>query len=451
MGKYAAKAGNCTVRDTSLRGAGWISSRQLNDSPRRRRVMLKYLIVALLAFTPAIPALGATPAAEHSTTVHHAATRYSHSSHAHSSHSLTAAQRRARLERLEHERTVRRIAEEQHLRGGRSYRTTRRTTLARRTSTHSTAYERRLAAHRRYEAHLTYERRVSRERDVPGRRAHETRLAYIRRLRAHRSYEARLEREREARRSAYSRRQAELAQAVSQRSSEMELAKADVPRVGMTPVTGTTNPASLDYISHAHIHLYWSSPLRGTHASLVRQDARDRAEGLTRIKNQAELMELVRDRELISLPLNSDIQADPRLAYDRRYTRPWTADFLRDVGIAFMRRFGTPLVITSAVRPASYQEQLRYRNGNAAPVNGIIASPHEFGASIDIGKKGMTAEEKAWMRGYLLPLQQAGQLDVEEEFYEACFHITVYKTYVPAPMGQPQSEVADTQMGATAQ
>jgi hypothetical protein len=37
------------------------------------------------------------------------------------------------------------------------------------------------------------------------------------------------------------------------------------------------------------------------------------------------------------------------------------------------------------------------------------------------------------MRGYLLPLQMAGKLDVEEEFYQSCFHITVYKSYVPAP------------------
>ena len=35
------------------------------------------------------------------------------------------------------------------------------------------------------------------------------------------------------------------------------------------------------------------------------------------------------------------------------------------------------------------------------------------------------------MRAWLLPLQQAGKIDVEEEFHQACFHITVYKSYVP--------------------
>lgn len=209
---------------------------------------------------------------------------------------------------------------------------------------------------------------------------------------------------------------------------------------------GAVAGASLHYISHAHVHLYWRSPLRGSHASLVRQDERDRAEGLTRIKDEAELHELVQQHDLIPLPLGESIQADPRLAHDRRYTRPWTVEFLNNLGEAFMNEFGEPLVITSAVRPASYQERLTWRNGNAAPANGAIASPHEFGATIDIGKKGMTAREMAWMRGYLLPLQQAGQIDVEEEFYQACFHVTVYKSFVPSPVAQPQREVADGQL-----
>ena len=40
------------------------------------------------------------------------------------------------------------------------------------------------------------------------------------------------------------------------------------------------------------------------------------------------------------------------------------------------------------------------------------------------------------MRAYLLPLEAAGKIDVEEEFYQACFHITVYRDY--APVYNPQ-------------
>jgi hypothetical protein len=56
------------------------------------------------------------------------------------------------------------------------------------------------------------------------------------------------------------------------------------------------------------------------------------------------------------------------------------------------------------------------------------------GAAVDIGKKGLSESEIAWMRAWLLPLQQAGKIDVEEEFYQACFHITVYSSYAPQAM-----------------
>jgi Family of unknown function (DUF5715) len=93
-------------------------------------------------------------------------------------------------------------------------------------------------------------------------------------------------------------------------------------------------------------------------------------------------------------------------------------------------RFHRALEINSAVRTVSFQRHLLRINGNAAPATGVIASPHEMGATIDIGKKHMSLSEIAWMRAYLLPLQEEGKIDVEEEFYQACFHITVYKSYV---------------------
>jgi hypothetical protein len=69
-------------------------------------------------------------------------------------------------------------------------------------------------------------------------------------------------------------------------------------------------------------------------------------------------------------------------------------------------------------------------SGNAAPADGDIASPHLTGATIDIAKKGLSANEVEWMRAYLSPLENSGKLDVEEEFYQSCFHISVYQSYV---------------------
>ncbi len=194
----------------------------------------------------------------------------------------------------------------------------------------------------------------------------------------------------------------------------------------------TAEEADADYIPAdipEHIHLYYYSPLRGTRASLMRQNERDEAEGLHRIQDEAQLEEMVSDHQLVHLPLGMGLHADEHLAADRQYVRPWTAHFLMDLARAHEERFHDPLIVTSAVRPERYQAHLLMINGNAAPATGVIASPHEFGATIDIGKKGMRMSEIAWMRGYLLLLQEAGKIDVEEEFHQACFHITVYDNY----------------------
>jgi hypothetical protein len=61
-----------------------------------------------------------------------------------------------------------------------------------------------------------------------------------------------------------------------------------------------------------------------------------------------------------------------------------------------------------------------------------LVSPHLTGATVDIAKKGLSRDEIAWMRRQLADLQAAGKIDVEEEFKQSCFHITVYKSYVPA-------------------
>jgi Family of unknown function (DUF5715) len=174
------------------------------------------------------------------------------------------------------------------------------------------------------------------------------------------------------------------------------------------------------------------APLAGSHESLVRQNERTEADGLSRIEDDAQLNELRRQKSLVAVPVSASLRINEGLPGNRRYCRPWTATFLTDLARAHAARFHRPLQVNSAVRTVAYQRRLIEVNGNAAPAEGDIASPHLSGATIDIAKKGLTVSEIAWMRGYLLPLQMAGKLDVEEEFYQSCFHITVYKSYAPA-------------------
>ena len=87
--------------------------------------------------------------------------------------------------------------------------------------------------------------------------------------------------------------------------------------------------------------------------------------------------------------------------------------------------------------------RLAVPNGNAAPAEGDTASPHLTGQAVDLAKHGLTITQIAWLRGYLLPLVQQGKVDVEEEFKQACFHISVYKKYLP-PGSVPRRNLASS-------
>jgi hypothetical protein len=174
-----------------------------------------------------------------------------------------------------------------------------------------------------------------------------------------------------------------------------------------------------------------SSPLRGSLESLVRQNDKTQADGLERIEDDEDLNDRIARGMLQPVPVSPSLAINANLPENRRYCRPWTARFLSDLGRDHAAIFHHPIVVSSAVRTVEYQQRLERVNGNAAAAEGEVASPHLTGAAIDIAKQGMSREELAWMRAHLLPLQNSGKIDVEEEFHQACFHITVYKSYLP--------------------
>jgi hypothetical protein len=169
--------------------------------------------------------------------------------------------------------------------------------------------------------------------------------------------------------------------------------------------------------------------LRGSLASLERQNERVEADGLERILDEADLSSRIEHKLLVPLPVSAALTVNPELEENHRYCRPWTARFVADLARAHEAEFHRPLQVNSAVRTVEYQKRLMGTNGNAAAAEGDIVSPHLTGATIDIGKRGLSSREMAWMRHQLLGLQMAGKIDVEEEFEQACFHITVYKSY----------------------
>jgi hypothetical protein len=178
-----------------------------------------------------------------------------------------------------------------------------------------------------------------------------------------------------------------------------------------------------------------ASPLRGTHEVLVHQNLMANDEGLIRIQDDGDLDSMRASSNLVDFVESRSLRVNPELPDNRRCARPWTVIFAQDLGQDFYKKFGEPLMVTSAARSVTYQRRLTHVNGNAAGIEGDAASPHLTGQAIDIGKRGMSREQLSWMRDRLLPLMQAGEIDVEEEFRQACFHISVYRSYSPVEFG----------------
>ena len=192
------------------------------------------------------------------------------------------------------------------------------------------------------------------------------------------------------------------------------------------------NPVILPTLYNKRGRLIVPPPLKGSREILVHQNQIADRDGLDRIRNDEDIVEMRGQRLLVSLPASNALQIDDRLPGNRRYCRPWVAQFLATLARAHYAHFHSPLQVNSAVRTVEFQQHLVHINGNAAPAEGDTASPHLTGQAIDIAKHGLSLTEIAWLRGYLLPLVQEGKVDVEEEFQQSCFHISVYKRYLPS-------------------
>ena len=188
-------------------------------------------------------------------------------------------------------------------------------------------------------------------------------------------------------------------------------------------------------------------PLYGSREILLHQNLMADREGLDRIQDDAALLDLLREKKLVALPTGETLRVDQRLPENRRYSRPWTAAFLASFSRDFYSIFHAPLQVNSAVRTVAFQQRLLRSNGNAASAAGDEASPHLTGQAVDIAKHGLSLAQIAWVRAYLGPLVDQGKIDVEEEFQQACFHISVYKNYLPAV---PRVTAAATRQLSTA-
>ncbi len=212
---------------------------------------------------------------------------------------------------------------------------------------------------------------------------------------------------------------------------------ADHPQLEPIP-EAAADPLILPQLPTDRTHRGILAPLYGSHEILVHQNLMADRDGLDRILNDDDLLDKRRSGQLVPIPESAALHVDERLPPNRRFCRPWVAQFLATMAEAHYARFHTPLQVNSAVRTVEFQHHLLRVNGNAAPAEGDTASPHLTGQAVDIAKRWMPIAEISWLRGYLLPLIEGGRIDVEEEFQQACFHISAYHTAAPLPIpGSP--------------
>jgi hypothetical protein len=243
---------------------------------------------------------------------------------------------------------------------------------------------------------------------------------------------------------------AEAKRSTQSRANTEHAAQADYPLQDSETTSSSTAPAqdektlgrraAIRAVS-LHTSRYGTpAPLVGSRAILEHQNAMSDAEGLERILDEDDLADRIASKLLVPVPTSIALTINGNLPVNHRYCRPWTAVFLADLARSHAAEFHRPLEVSSAVRTVAYQKRLMGINGNAAAAEGDIVSPHLTGATIDIAKSPLSRQEISWMRTHLLPLEQAGKIDVEEEFQQACFHITVYKSYAPVSHRTPPSK-----------
>ncbi|MGA3210341.1 MAG: DUF5715 family protein [Terriglobales bacterium] len=203
---------------------------------------------------------------------------------------------------------------------------------------------------------------------------------------------------------------------------------------------------------HRTRHARWNPMFTADHEMLVRQNLELDELELPRIANEDELFSRELNGELVPVEDSDSLVVAANLAENHRYCKPWTRDFLEDLGEAYYQEFHVPIVATSLVRTAEQQRRLRRQIRNAAPEGGATASTHLAGVTVDILKRGMTAKQHAWLEQYLLPLREADVIEPIEERHQPVFHIVVFNTYgLPNQSDEiweayraPQGEVASS-------
>jgi LysM repeat protein len=170
-------------------------------------------------------------------------------------------------------------------------------------------------------------------------------------------------------------------------------------------------------------------PMPARPGQVARENAAADRQRLSRMHTRAQLDRFVRVGLLVPVAPSAPgvrVVGVPRW---RRVARPWTRQFVHQLGAALHQLFGSHLRVTDLTRTEAVQTALLATNLNAAPARGPHRSSHLTGASVDLSKTGHSEAELSWLRLVLRRLAGRGVLSAIEEFVQPHFHVMVFRGY----------------------
>ena len=153
--------------------------------------------------------------------------------------------------------------------------------------------------------------------------------------------------------------------------------------------------------------------LRGSQASIERMYEHAKAEKLPFYETSKDVRSAAANGRLVQLGESANVQLHS-VAYP--YVRPSTRMFVERLSEQYVTECGEPLVVTSAVRPATRQ-----------PANSTELSVHPTGMAVDF-RRPRNTKCLRWLRSTLLSLEGENVIEATEEHWPAHLHVAVYPT-----------------------
>ena len=154
-----------------------------------------------------------------------------------------------------------------------------------------------------------------------------------------------------------------------------------------------------------------SQSLRGSQASMERQQRMARQHDFTFIRTSAQVERFVNAGYLVRVRGNRDFELS---GVSFPYARPEVKLLLERLSAQYHRGCGEKLVVTSLTRPLSRQTR-----------NSSDLSVHPTGMAVDI-RRSWSRACRSWLERVLLQLEGSGVLEATRERYPPHYHVAIY-------------------------